>query len=449
MPQLPKKNSLDYNPDATILASKKITAIALERMKNPVEDADQSTLSTLQAQKQLSDSFDRLDEMAGNYSNLVTRLSGLLGKQQFKTKKAIESRLEGRGRGRKLTKRMKGGAEEGEVGSSVSSASTEYRRRLQADRDRFRDFYNDDDRNSTATPSSSGFPIHPDDGISEISFDDESSSSIPMPRAYFDFGGDDSGELRSGDLRFVETLPENIKIPETINFNSLIFPIIQLTRKMNILINSRIKPAIQSLSQQQITKLTEIYKMVRHSYNDVIFPATRKERRMPKPYPFLIAQEPTYPEMRRFLDIEEGIIFQNQFGDEILSVWNEERKNLLLNLTVIINSWRQNTPTGQQAEFSEDVNRSFQNTATRLGKKAELVAKYPEVPEGFDYERDIVGDLESFGAGRKPRGRPRKTGSMTLIGNGRNFYGEQVNTSADIPTIWSGAMRNCPTKYLL
>jgi hypothetical protein len=196
--------------------------------------------------------------------------------------------------------------------------------------------------------------------------------------------------------------------------------------------------------------------MVRNSYNDVVFPDTRRARTNADP--FTKTKLPvTRPDPRilnpdfvgrRASDLEEAIIDQNQFGDEILSVWNKERQNLLLNLTTIINSWRQNTPSGQQTEFSEDVNRSFQDTATRLGKKAELVEAQGQPPyPGFNYQ-DVAG-LESVGAGRKPRGRPRKTGAMTLIGNGRNFYGDQINHSRDLPTIFSGALRNCPTKYLL
>ena len=42
------------------------------------------------------------------------------------------------------------------------------------------------------------------------------------------------------------------------------------------------------------------------------------------------------------------------------------------------------------------------------------------------------------GAGRKPR----------MTGCGRNFYGEKINNSRDIPTI-RRSYQDCPTKYLL
>jgi hypothetical protein len=37
---------------------------------------------------------------------------------------------------------------------------------------------------------------------------------------------------------------------------------------------------------------------------------------------------------------------------------------------------------------------------------------------------------------------------MTMVGSGRNFYGEPVNNSRDLPTIWRN-YRDCTTKYLL
>lgn len=481
MPLLPRKNSLDFNPDATILASKKLSSIALENLKNPVNDPDQSTLSTLQAQKSLGATFDALEEMAGNYHSLALRLGSLLGKQQTKIRRDIDIAV-GAGRKKKGGKRMKGGAGEYDAmfpdDSTASTGSTisvtEFNRNpqrylrddstassgfsnftdlssyignLRNDRSRFRDFYTDDDRNSSATPStnttrtSTGIPVYPDpDDPSEP--DDDDLSSITTGRSFRPY--------RAG-------IPERVGEQVGSNFNSIIFPIISLTRKMNILINSRIKPSIASLSQSQASRLTDIYQMVRTSYNDVVFPDSRRARdgidpftktKMPISRPDPRVLNPDFVG-RRASDLEEAIVEQNQFGDEILSVWNTERKNLLLNLTTIINSWRQNTPTGQQTDFNDDVNRSFQNTASRLGRKAELVEAEGAPPGGdINFVRD-TNALESVGAGRKPRGRPRKTGAMTLVGNGRNFYGDQINHSRDLPTIFSGALRNCPTKYLL
>lgn len=509
MPLLPRKNSLDYNPDATILASKKLSAISLENLKNPLEDPDQSTLSTLQAQKKLGDTFNTLEEMAGNYHSLVLRLANLLFSGQPQQLQFEPYIGEGRKKKGGRKQKMRGGAGEYDddrsdtTGSTISPSEfrrnpqlyanrssdsslsgfsdftdlSDYHRRIEADRQRFRQFYGDDDRNSTATPASSNYPY---DDPSEPSIDDEDNSTIPTRRSFAPDGGDVPEALRAGESSGA-------------NFNSLIFPLIQLTRRMNILVNSRIKPAISSLSQSQVGRLTDIYKMVRTSYNDVVRPQGRVA-----PQRLIAEQRDPFTRVPRRVNailqqqygdnsLEQSIIEQNQFGDEMLSTWNQERQNLLLNLTIIINSWRQNTPTGQQTSFSEDINRSFENTATRLGARADLVEARQGGLQGTDYEGrllDRIADTESvatnfgninqgipyepvpddrsvqqlrqydaqgnlIGQGRKPRGRPKKTGAMTLIGNGRNFYGDQINTSRDIPTIFSGAMRNCPTKYLL
>lgn len=457
MPQLPKRNSIDFNPDSTIFASKKLSAIILENLKNPLQDPDTSTLSTLSAQKSLDETFDKLEEMAGNYSSLVLRLGSFLGKAQGKVRQDVDIQM-GQGR-KKRGLKLKGGVlTEAELKAMDDEIGLPgFYSNLQDDQQRFRENYRDDNRNSTATPNRQRSSRKFDD---EADIDDDAEGQLPTGRSFapprMDLGDDDGGD-GGDDPRIGEALEGFVGEQVGANFNSLIFPIIQLVRRMNILVNSRIRPAISALSTSQVSRLTDIYQMIRTSYNDAIFPDTRRARKGKDP--FTKTKMPiTRPDPRvlnpRFIgrresDLEEAIIDQNQFGDEILSVWNTERQALLLNLTIVINSWKQNTPTGQQTEFNTDVNRSFQTTATRLGKKAELVEAQGQQPyEGFDYDRDAA-DLESVsGAGRK-RGRPKKTGAMTLIGNGRNFYGEEINKSRDLPTIFSGSMRNCPTKYLL
>jgi hypothetical protein len=371
-----------------------------------------------------------------------------------------------------MSERMRADADDysSSAGSSISVG--EYNRRLAADRGRFRQFYDDDSRNSTATPASRG--NYPYDDPNEPYVDDDDNSTLPT--------------------RIARNAPDTVMEKIGANFNSLIFPLIQLTREMNMILNSKIKPAIVGLTSAQIQKLNNIYQMVRTSYNDVIFPSGRRARLQDR---FTgvrnVAVRGIPANRRREDDFEEAIIENNQFGDEILGTWNEERKNLLLNLTIVVNSWKQNTPTGQQSEFAGDITASYQNTANRLGKKAELVEEIDNYPEswqekGFTYAdlQDLEsvgreGDYRAYqddesvddpsvyqgvsglrqydrqgkiipypvGAGRKPRGRPKKdTMTMTMVGSGRNFYGEQINNSRDIPTIWR-SYKDCPTKYML
>jgi hypothetical protein len=361
MPQLPKKNNLDYNPDATILASKKIRAIALENMKNPVLDPDQKTLSTLEAEKRLDETFNTLQELAGNYNSAILRLANTL---------ATPAR-QGRGR-------LKGGADrDTSVASSVSTSPSlrEYEERLRRDRSRFSAFYSDDARNTFAVPSATRGVI-----------DDDTMSELP----------------EGGDFVIPYTPIDTGRRTESRSFPELMFVIIQLVRKMDILLSSRIRPAINKLSQVQIDLLTKIYQMVENSKEEIQNPLTRSGT---DPYTGVARRRVNPPQLS--LPLEMSVF--GQYGDEIFETFKVEVNKLLLNLTVIINSWKQNTPLGQQTE--------------------------------------VVRQVE--GAGRKPRGRPKKdTMKMTLVGSGRNFYGETINNSRDIPTIWQ-VYRDCPTKYLL
>jgi hypothetical protein len=437
MPLLPDKNSLDYNPDSIINASKKIASISLERMKNPIEDPDFATLSNLNANKNLDNVVNILESLAGKYHSIVLRLSNILsgkktGGKIKKLKGGAEPELRdpqdilrelSRNLGRPRNVQNRRLIRDDDIESSNTGSSSEpsrFRaRRLERDSDdqssessRFTDFYQDDDLNSSATTYSTFYPDEEDEVSSFGEFESPQKS------------------------RFTVVEPSRVTEDRKSNFNSLIFPLIQLTREMNMIINSKIRPVINYLTSLQIKKLNSIYQMVKSSYNDVLFPKIRRERKVD---PFTNVVNPkVQPRTQTALadDVEFAILESNQFGDEILNTWNTERNNLLINLTVVVNSWKQNTPTGQQTELGERLAKSYQDVANRLGTKAELTEYAPFYPD----------DGVSQGAGRK---KPKKdTMNATLLGSGNNFYGEKINNSRDIPTIY-GSMKNCATKYLL
>jgi len=395
MPLLPPKNSLDYNPDSTVSASKKLKTIALERMKNPLLDPDQSVLSTLDNQKNLGANVERLIDIAGLFHSTILRIQNTL------------SARFGRG--------LSGGAPPALSPAQVIADynRNSYANRLQQSGSRFVPFHDDDSRNSTATPASSGdIDFDGDDG------DDDGtvSTSRPTGRQMTIFAGEG-------------------------NWSSLMFSLISLTRRMNIIVSSNIKPFITRLTSKQVQSISSIYLMVRSSYNDIIRPLSRRDVGAVSD-PFTgVTRTPNPSNVFRqvgFDNIEQELVRQNQYADEILNTFDTARKELLLNLTVVINSWRQNTATGQQTEMGEELERDFQQTAAR--NKDLYIAQ----------QRQATGIGEGQeGAGRKPRGRPRKdTMSQTLVGCGRNFYGEKINDSRDIPTIWR-SYKDCPTKYLL
>lgn len=482
MPLLPRKNTLDYNPDATIGAAKKLSAIALENMKNPIQDPDQDTLSTIRTSQDLKNAMNKLEDLAGNFHSVLLRIQNLEAKR-FRALGRDQDEIVSIGSGRnvglrRLAQKLHGGSngynlsqEELDAfypSSSSSSRSSrsrstrsgavsiypesqpsfgEYQGRVRSDRSRFRDFYPDDDRNSFATPSSWGY--------SEP--DDESRRGFPNGRNfrspdYEDFDSYRSYQTGDPDYSDASVAVSNITDPtytsKERDWTSMIFYLIQLVRRMDIIVNSSLRPQINNLSGSQIQRLNEIYLMVNSSYDAILMPL---QRRLFNPRtgelgtegrdPFTKVKRNMNPnafQIHGFGLVNEEIIAENEYGDEILNTFQTERRKLLLDLAVIVNSWKQNTPTGQQTQFSEDLQSDFDATANM---NSQLFIDRER--EGLDDDSAVIG------AGRKPRGKPRKTGAMTMIGNGRNFYGEQINQSSDIPTIFSGAMRNCPTKYLL
>lgn len=414
MPSLPKRNQLDYNPNSIINASKKITAISLENLKNPVLDPDQKTLSTLEASKKLDDSFDKLRDLAGLFKSGVLRIQSVLSSAYSDVLGTRTIQFQSpSGRGRTGLRKI-GGANGSEYSddfesSSARSVSTspslaEYQRRLASDRQRFRNYYPNDDRNSTARIS-----------IDTSFIDDDASSGVPDERDFEDIYtpftplGRRQSETPATANRTRNPFRSERNLP------SLIFFLIQTIRRMDILITSRIRPVISQLSQPQIDFLTELYNEIDSSYNSILFPFSGIIRKnIPHPLSGLAVPFNTLGE----------------YGDEIFNTFDTERKKLLLNIKVIINAWKQNTPMGQMSE--------------------EIPAEMVEKPEDWSESvAEIRAERVAEGAGRRRRGRPRKA-EMTLVGSGRNFYGEKVDDSRDIPTIYSQlGVKNCPTKYLL
>lgn len=414
MPLLPRKNTLDYNPNSIIDASKKLTAIALERMKNPLEDPDQQTLSTMEATRSLDSSVANLDSLASVFHSTLLRI------QNLTATKIRGSGRKGGAKGDLTPFATKEKARKDDLTPFARKALEAKEEKLFEDKDRWRAIYQDDDRNSEAkTQSTFGY------------LDDDSLPSFPDWRSESDNG-----------------IAVNVGGETDISWSSLIFSLINLTRQMDIIVVSRIKPVIGNLSQAQITRLNEIYTLVFNSYNYLVQPFSRRMAN-PKskaltgedyrdPYSkVLVNANPNVFQDYGFGDTTKAILKQNEYGDEILNTFNTERSKLCLDLTVVINSWKQNTPTGQQTEFGNDIQQEFNAT---LKKNKDLMVE-------VERDRQAGDDAFILGAGRKPR-KPRKTGQMTLVGNGRNFYGEKVNESRDLPCLLS-SIRNCPTKYML
>ena len=400
MPLLPPKNTLDFNPDSVFNASKKIRTIQLERMKNPVEDPDQAVLSALQARKELDQTFLQLGSLTGAYSDLVLRIVKYLGIVSKKTEKVVE-------RGFSSKKKSKKSPVEGEEADGETFAD----RFAQDDpANRFTPFYRDDDRNSVAYSAQqddepdflSKFEIpsgrtreEAQDYLTQINRERERQMLIEnVQRSVGKGRGGARGEKRLKKVEKVysasrkkasELLEEKGLGQGQDTFVVLILNLIKITRSIDILINSRIRPAVKFLTNPMYKALGEVLGIVRDSWEKI--------RR-----PFL---------SKIGMDVFESALRADngEYEDSILSSWNREREKLLLDLTVIINN-------------------------------REVVMPEPKPNVAVP---DANAEPDAVGAGRFP---------VRLVGSGRNFYGELINDTRDIPTI-RASYRDCPTKYLL
>ena len=473
MPSLPRKNTLDYNPDSMVNASKKIRTIALENMKNPTLDPDQATLSTLDATRRLGDSVDTLDYLAGLFHSAVLRIQNLTAPVVGAGRKVGGGKGDKKKRAEPVSgidavispNKAIGDSSSSSGSSSVYSLSdwgdinrgdvvAQYQQRLQAMRDqhgRFSDRFQIGDQNPQARSVSSG-SLYPPSSVSSGSskgssstrflydpMNDRSVSSLgddtPLTGYAYNRGRDFESDAGGSDPRSVD-----VGEYDNTSWVASIFYLIQLTRKMDILVVSKIKPAINSLTQAQISKLNDIYQSVNTSYDDINDPFTRRRGKATDPYTKV---KRTIEEDRVFgmTNLEEDYTRLNEYGDEILNTFNSERKKLLLDITVVINSWKQNTPLGQQSSIPFDKQRDFE---IRAGIYPQLYvdADVPNPQGGGEGDQDQVG-VE--GAGRR---RYKKNGRSYLLGAGNNFYNEKIDDSRDIPCLLS-SIKNCPTKYLL
>ena len=430
MPSLPRKNTLDYNPDSMVNASKKIRTIALENMKNPISDPDQATVSSLDATRRLGDSIDTLDYLAGLFHSAVLKIQNLVAP-------AVGSGRKVGGGPKKKIPTSVGSSDYGSIESSSSYAPSSsassagevdgYNTRLQAmkdQRNRFTErFLEIGSQNSQARgiPTSVGSEAR---GIPTSVGSDEETE-------YPSSAGDSivSGE-QYDDKSWIAS----------------IFYLIQLTRKMDILVVSKIKPTTNSLSQSQITKLGDIYKLVKTSYDDITDPFTRRRGNATDPYTRVernIDEERAYGDTnltKYFIRQKEFGKGGNEYGDEIINTFNSERKKLLLDITVVVNSWKQNSATVQQTEMAEDLTKDYETTSRR-NKQLYIDTDIPNPQSGGGSD-----DYDQVGAGRSTR--LKKSGRLHLLGAGNNFYGEKIDNSNDIPCLLS-SIKNCPTKYLL
>lgn len=230
--------------------------------------------------------------------------------------------------------------------------------------------------------------------------DDDDDDGDGRPRGRAPYGSPDPADLGEDVV--------NLK-PSTIIGNITLSQVLQLItkkcREADILLISKIKPALQKLSQIQLQQLKQYYDVLTEGWKD--FSNAKSIKRG------------VYTEVSVFTIINETL----QYGDQIIKVMKEELDKLRMDLLVVVNSYKQNEAIAPPFYIPSN-NKWFVN---------------PEVRE-----------LVETGERLDDNGVPAETASIssTGTGSGRKMGGNRSKPKA-IPTIWEASVRNCPTKYLL
>jgi hypothetical protein len=437
MPLLPRRNSLDFNPDSIINAGKKLKTIALANMKNPILDPDMKTLSAMDAERNLGVNIDSLGQMYLDVERDLIRVAQFAG-----TKIDTYQGLEGSGRRKKRS--MFGGAdkkpkfiieedEEDEdedepvvdmTPADINTPALPVKRRGRPKGSKnkpkpvslFPSSAFVPPRFSSDMVSSSGNPQALPHGDPDDDDPDDDDSSYPSSASTansrttrssvpnYNFPHQNNTPLYDDfdDMSDLTQQTDKPTIPKSIS--NLLLSIISKIQKMDFFLSSKIKPAYAKITDKQQAVLSKIM--------EGIFNLYKVTMNQPIAKPYLISRIRVTPTRPNIGNLEEYIIDNVDNGDDLLSYFKKALDKLILDLSVVINSARRVGATDFTKKVSYDASNPANSYALGLA--------------GYE------------GGGRKVR----------MVGNGRNFYGDVINKSRDIPTIFS-SVRDCPTKYLL
>ena len=480
MPLLPRKNNLDYQPDNIIQASKQLTTIALENMKNPLTDPDQPALNALTSQKSLNGSMDefsklllglqssfikakqegarlvkvylrqqgarqgvdrmrqRRQDQMDEMENIGRRMSQAEELQRQINEEYERMRGEGRPKGAKDKQpRKKKGAtaplqiedappsiprsilsnpnparpvgrrlvildEDEDSRSSRSSTKSaepvgrygvlpvaDYSNRM-ISQGAVADSYIEDPDSTQTESSMPSYNIDDDDSVTSSipswynPNDRASSSSNSSSSNRYRYGGDgddwDDGDGDDTNSSHYSNVGEPQQVivdgnPNTI-LSSLILDITRQIRFLDLLLISRIKPAVQQLNTAQLSTLSQAYGTLTEMW---------------KTFSVITINNLDFSLAEYFKDVVN-------FGDQIIRILEEELNKLKIDLLIVVNSYKQNEAI-QPPNFT---------------------------PNTF-WDTSAVREME---------------------GGGRTFTGRN-HSGRDIPTIWRGAQRECAYKYML
>jgi hypothetical protein len=410
MPQLPTRNTLDYTPDSIISASKRISIVQSSQMKDanetsaslrPVKDSNETKAEVAKFSEIIStiaDTFNDLRRIAINRGN--QGLNELVNEELDREE----------GAGRQLVSRLYGGMPpkkdvKFKMPSGSSATITDYFQKVSSSNDPRRpsvpEFHERGESKGQARSSArehdfdelydaEGGDDDPnpedddDDDEDDESDDDTGLSELSQTATGFDDDGDDQFSIPDNETKF------GVK-------DQIVARLIKATKLMreaDMSVN-RLKDSSRYLTDADIEELKMAYNILIKKWESLQYPFSGMEQSGRR-----------YQGGFDFFDLISATV---EFSANILKVLNDERKKLMMDILIVVNSYNAN----------ESLNPRFDPST--------LVQPVKNVLDDFGTENIVTA---------------------SVLGSGRNFFGKTINDSRDIPNIY-GRHQACPTKYLL
>jgi hypothetical protein len=420
MPQLPKRNTLDFAPDSIISASKKLSVVQSSQMKDASEM--DGVVRPIKNENDTRREMGRFTNIIGEIGDTFNRIRTLATSKGYRELADLAFGDLEEGAGRKHLARLYGGVDPSEEGLSAMEGLFNAPKKKRATKKKVElveveeeptssappvrtiiDYF---ERMSSSSPRKAGteLPRH----VSNASYEDRQENrgqarsearSDDVSELLDADGGDgydsDPSSSSSGSSSisgrrteypagsvgdFEDTGESGYSVNQAIV--AQILKITKLTREADIIVLA-LKDYKQYLSEGDIDEL-------KIAYNVLI-----------KKWEFFIAPFEGFD----FILYLTGKI---DFVENMLKVLNDERKKLMMDIIILVNSYN----------ASEAINPTFDPTR--------LIQPIRNVLDTFNSENETIKS----------------------IGAGRNFYGKTINATKDIPNIY-GMRQSCPTKYLL
>ena len=402
MPQLPNRNTLDYTPDSIISASKRISIVQSSQMKDanetsaslrPVKDSNETKAEVAK--------FTEIISTIADTFNDLRRLTIDKGNQGL-SELANEELDREEGAGRAHVNRLYGGmpTKTKQTASKGSATITDYFQKVSSSNDNRRpsvpEFH---ERAESRGQARSSAREHDFDEL----YDAEGGDDDPNPEDDDDDDEDDESDddtglsemsrdesSMSGEAQFIQPAPATLSIKDQIV--ARLIRATKLMREADMSVG-RLKDASRYLTDADIEELKMAYNILIKKWEALQYPFSGQTA----DFKYLGGYD--------FFELISQLV---DFSANILKVLNDERKKLMMDILIVVNSYNAN----------ESLNPSFD--------PATLVQPVKNVLDDYGTENRIA----------------------SVIGSGRNFFGKKINEARDIPNIY-GRHQACPTKYLL